>query len=243
MDSDWAALIVTAVITVGGGLAAFYRWLAQRRHERSQEEQRINALYVMPTLFAAEDLQSRLYNLLDQSGLVPLGRRDPGGQYAVETVYLLARYLAWEQLFLRFTYLATDPKVAGMTGRIRRDLSSDRFGTGPWTVFRPTQLSLGQAVTCWHDGALADTISFLEFKRRWGGGLGSDLGLDDAVDALRLASTIDELPPLTVERLARLQENLVELLNELELRMSIKGALRFTVGQGAARRVSARSPG
>lgn len=242
MDADWAAIVVTALITVGGGLAAFYRWSAQRRDERLQERQRTNALYVMPTLYAAEDLQSRLYNLLDRSGLVPLRRRDPGGLYAVETVYLLARYLAWEQLFLRFTYLATDPKVVGITGRIRRDLASDRYGTGPWTVFRPTQMALGQAVTYWHDAALADTISFLDFKNLWGDGLASDLGLDDAAEVLRRVSTVDELPPGTVKRLARLQANLVELLNVLEIHMSASGAGRFTVGRGAERRISARSP-
>lgn len=241
MDSEWVAIVVTALIAVGGGLAAFFRWLAERQDERSQERDRINALYVIPTLFAAEDLQSRLYNVLDQSGLVPLRRRDPDGQYAVETVYLLARYLAWEQLFLRFTYLATDAKVAGMTGRIRRDLATDRYGTGPWTVFRPTQMSLGQTVTHWRDGALADTITFLEFKRLWEDGLGSDLGMNDAAEALRHASTVDDLAPRTVDRLARLQANLVDLINELEIQMSTKGAERFTVGRGSERRISARS--
>ena len=162
----------------------------------------------MPTLFAAEDLQSRLYNLLDQSGLIPLRQRDPSGLYAVETVYLLARYLAWEQLLLRFTYIATDPRVVGITGRIRRDLASDAFGTGPWTFFRPTQMALGQVVTYWHqDGALADTISFLEFKALWSNGLASDLGLEDATESLRRVSSIDELPLRTVHRLARLQAN------------------------------------
>jgi hypothetical protein len=36
-----------------GGLFALYRWLNQREQEQQRERQRLNAIYVMSTLFAA----------------------------------------------------------------------------------------------------------------------------------------------------------------------------------------------
>ena len=195
----------------------------------------------MPTLFAAEDLQSRLCNLLDRHALIPLGERDPDGRYAVETVYLLARYPAWEQLLLRFTYLATEPMITDMTGRIRRDLACDRFGTGPWTLFRPPQMALGQAVAIWHDGgALADTISFLpgsleQYARRrtWPSGRGR--GAPSCVERRGTAAR---------RRLSGLLDcRRVSSRFSMNSRSTCLRAVseRFTVGLGTDRRISARS--
>lgn len=240
MTADWAGVLATVVVAVGGGLFAMYRWLNQREQEGRRERQRINAVYVMPTLFAAEDLQSRLYNLLCRSGLIPLRAHDPSGRYAVETVYLLARYLAWEQLLLRFTYLATDPTIVGLTSKVREDLATDSHGEDPWMIFRPTQLALGQAAIAPDGGGPADTISFLKFRSMWNDSqapLGAELGLDRAVKDLSKTADIQSLPSATLQRLSALQTNLVALLLALESRMSTAGD-GFSVGLGTARKTA-----
>lgn len=241
MSADWAGVLATVVIAVGGGLFALYRWLNQREREQKRERQRLNVIYVMPTLFAAEDLQSRLYNLLRRSGLTPLREHDPSGRYAVETVYLLARYLAWEQLLLRFTYLATDPTVVRLTARVRADLATDSFGDDPWMIFRPTQLALGQAAIAPEDGGgAANTISFLKFSSMWNDNqapLGAELGLDRAVEQLLNTADMKSLPAATLERLSALQTNLVALLIELESRMS-DGRGGFSIGLGTGRKTT-----
>ena len=241
MSADWAGVLATVAIAVGGGSFALYRWLNQREQENERERQRVNAVYMMPTLFAAEDLQSRLYNLLCRSGLVPLRRHDPSGRYAVETVYLLARYLAWEQLLLRFTYLATDPTIVRLTTKVREDLATDSFGEDPWMIFSPTQLALGQAAIAPDDGSdAANTIFFLKFNRMWNdnqASLGVELGLDRAGEALVKTPDMKSLPPATLRRLAALQTNLVALLVELESRMS-RGGDDFSIGLGTGRKTA-----
>src|SRR3954471_3616554 len=131
MSSDWAGVALTVVATLGTGMWALLKWSSERRREQAQERRHADALYLNPMLFAAEDLQSRLFNLLDKVGLAPLRRHDPEGRFAVETMHLFARYLAWEQLVLRFTYIATTPTVVRRIQTIRRILSSDAGGLDP----------------------------------------------------------------------------------------------------------------
>jgi hypothetical protein len=107
MNSDWAGVVATTLIAVFAGGWAVIRWSQEQDKSRDQERERCNTLYANPMLFAAQDLQSRLYNLLANQGLLPLREADPGGVYAVETVYLVARYFAWEQILLRFTHYGT----------------------------------------------------------------------------------------------------------------------------------------
>jgi hypothetical protein len=44
---------------------------------------------------ACEDLQSRIYNILERRGLRKLRERYPDGAYAKEILYLIVRYFGW----------------------------------------------------------------------------------------------------------------------------------------------------
>lgn len=231
MDADWAGVAVTVVATLGAAVWAVWTWSRQREEDRQQERQRVNSLYVNPMLFATEDLQSRLFNLLDRGGLLPLRNRDPEGRYAIETVYLLARYFAWEQLILRFTHFAAQPAVVNRTQTIRSILASDSDGIDSWCLFRPTQTALGQAVTVWRQGEVgfADTIPYQDFERLVSAGLARDLGLEAAVQSLQRATTIEDLPVRSRRRLAELQSQLVSLLEELEGKLTTNAQAPFSV--------------
>jgi len=71
---------------------AFWQWSHERDRERRRERERMAALYVNPFLSACEDLQSRIYNVLELQGLQALRERYPDGTYAEETLYLIVRY-------------------------------------------------------------------------------------------------------------------------------------------------------
>lgn len=141
--------------------------------------------------------------------------QEPPGRYAAETLYLLARFFAWEQQLLRFTYLATDPGVLEAANRIRKVLASSDGGLDSWCFFRTTQTALGQSVLVWRDvaGGIADTISIVEFERQLSAGLAHDLGLDRALDALRSATVIDDLGKRTVRRLEDLEAAVAGLID------------------------------
>lgn len=230
MSAEWATVLVTIVAAAATGAWAVWTSHTQRIKEAQAAQQRRDTLYLNPTLFAAEDLQSRLYNLLAKSGLGPLRTRFPDGRYATETVYLLARYFAWEQLLLRFTQFARDPEVIRQTRSIRESLSSDADGVDPWCVFRTTQTALGQEVLVWRVGEVgfADLKPLPEFDRRLRDGLAAELGLVDAIGSLEQATHIDQLPLESRRRLALLQCGLVGLLKTLEGRERISV---FTKGE------------
>lgn len=231
MNADWVGVLITLVATVGAAGWAVWTWASQRKADRLQERQRVDSLYVNPMLFAAQDLQSRLFNLLDRGGLGPLRKRDPAGGYAVELVYLLARYLAWEQLILRFTNFASDATVVRSTQKIREVLASDQNGVDPWCLFRPTQTALGQAVTVWRQGdvGFADSLPLMEFERQMEAGLAAALHLDDAVLSLRKASNIRDLDLRSRQRLAEVQSALVDLLEHVERALTTDEATPFSV--------------
>jgi hypothetical protein len=241
-SADWAGIAVTVVATLGAGIWALLKWSSERRREQAQERRHADALYLNPMLFAAEDLQSRLYNLLDKAGLVPLRKHEPKGRFAVETMHLFARYLAWEQLVLRFTYIATTPTVVRHIQTIRDILSSDTGGLDPWCLFRPTQTALGQAVLVWRQGetGFADTVPLQEFEEMMSDGLARALGLEDAVQSLRNATVITDLPPRTHNRLADCQSELVSLLNDIEDMLTTNPRSPFTLAAENSRRRSER---
>ncbi len=57
------------LIAVTMGLWAVWTWSQQREQERLTERARLAALYVNPFMSACEDLQSRIYNILELGGL------------------------------------------------------------------------------------------------------------------------------------------------------------------------------
>lgn len=168
----------------------------------------------MPFEAAADDLRSRLYNLLHNRGLAALRAQEPPGRYATETLFLLARFFAWEQQLLRFTYLAGDRNVVDAARNVRKVLASDAGGLDPWCLFRTTQTALGQSVLVWRNasGGFADTLSVVEFERQLMGGLAYDLGLEKALDALKNASVVEDLDGRTLRRLEDLRVSVEALL-------------------------------
>ena len=74
------------LLTVLAGLWALWKWSDKRREDRRVEQNRLAALYMNPFLFACEELQSRLYNILCLGGLGPLRKRHEY-PYAKETLY------------------------------------------------------------------------------------------------------------------------------------------------------------
>jgi hypothetical protein len=175
-DLQWATFSWTVVTALGAGLVAVatgiwavFTWMAQRAADRAAERQRIAALYVHPFLFAAEELQSRLFNILERRGLVPLTDSASPHPFAEETAYLVAQYFAWERALLRHGPHTGDREVIRLTGAIRKAFASD---TGPlgarMRLFHPEQRAIAQAMTRRIEGQLGielEVVPFHAFRR------------------------------------------------------------------------------
>jgi hypothetical protein len=261
-DVEWAKLswtiiaaLGTGMVAVGTGIWAVFTWVHQRRKDRSAERQRMAALYVHPFLFAAEELQSRLYNILELRGLEPL--MDPANPhpFAEETLYLVAQYFGWERAILRHGPYTGDATVIKLTRAIRQDFATDSLGSD-LRIFHPEQSAIAQAMMRRVPGQLGQELEVMpsqEFRRALrppasrrtvAGWLDrspqpSETSSLADIESLRraintLAATKDPNSPPGARRLARVQGHLVALLAYLERkeRLRLFDGERRTARQG-----------
>ncbi len=210
---QWLIPVATAVWGV-------WAWAADREREHNKDRARISALYVNPFLSACEDLQSRIYSILEVGGLPSLRKRYPDGTYAEETLYLIVRYFGWAVAVERHGPYTQDPVVMQLVSAVRHAFSSSSSPqqVGPFNFFQPEQKALGKLVMTSMEGQYGfepDTISYYEFKRRLEAPpLAESASLLETLDALRNAVNAQSLPGR--DRLEDAQNQLVDLLSYLE---------------------------
>jgi hypothetical protein len=210
----WLVPAATAVWAVA-------TWAHEHALQREKERQRITALYVNPFLSACEDLQSRIYKLLELDGLDVLKQRYSDGSYAEETLYLIVRFFGWLAAVNRHGPYTQDPVVIQHATGIRRAFGTSRSGysVGPFNFFPAEQKALGKIIM--HDaegeyGRELDTISFYEFRevvnsvRR----MPESVAVKQTLENLRNARSVDDIGGQ--DRLAEAQNHLVDLLEYLE---------------------------
>ena len=76
MELDWVQLIswLSALVTVFWAVCEF---TVERQAKQKEERKQLSALYINPFLLACEELQSRIYNILDDgAGSVGSGFRN-----------------------------------------------------------------------------------------------------------------------------------------------------------------------
>lgn len=208
------------LIPVAMGLWAIWTWSQDREQDRQKERARLAALYVNPFLSACEDLQSRIYNILEYDGLSTLRQRYPDGTYAEETLYLIVRYFGWETAMHRYSPYTQNPVVTRHAEAVRRVFSTSdaELPVGPFNFFHPEQKALGKMVMrrlSGQYGVELDTISFYEFKDHLTSPpLSASASVQQTLEALRNAKDTGSLAGR--DRLARAQCYLVDLLRYLE---------------------------
>ncbi len=233
INMQWLAPVATAIWAV-------WTWAADRERDRDKERTRIAALYVKPFLSACEDLQSRIYSILELDGLHTLRKRYPDGSYAEETLYLIIRYLGWNWAAARHgpsSYIE-DPVVMRLTSAVSSALStaSSVQQVGPFNFFHAEQKDLGKLLLNRVDGPYGlefDTISRYEFKKLLASPPLSDSeAVKETLEALRSADDAQALPGR--DRLIGVQIHLVELLIYVEKKAG------YTLFQG--KRKKCRAP-
>ncbi len=210
------------LIPLATGVWAIWTWAADRERERNKERARMAALYVTPFLSACEDLQSRIYSILELGGLRTLRKRYPDGSYAEETLYLIVRYLGWRIVAARHgPYAYTENPVAmRLTSAVCSAFAtaSSAQQVGPFNFFHPEQKDLGKLLMTRFDGPYGvefDTISCSEFKKRLASPpLSDSAAVKETLEALRSADDAKILPGR--DRLMEVQNHLVELLAYFE---------------------------
>ena len=240
------------LIPVAMGLWAVWTWSQEREQERLTERARLAALYVNPFMSACEDLQSRIYNILELGGLRTLRKRYPDGAYAEEILYLIVRYFGWAAALSRYSPYSQDPVVTRLAEAVRDAFATTGAGfpVGPFNFFHPEQKALGKMVMSrmqGQHGMELDTISSYEFRQRLASpALSGSQSVQQSLETLRNAENAETLPGR--RRLEIAQHHLVDVLHYLEEREGYRlfagerkkcSSLRERSARNGSQRVSA----
>ncbi len=214
-------LPTTWLVPAATAVWAIWTWAHEQALLRDKERNRITALYVNPFLTACEDLQARIYNILELDGLGKLRERYPDGSFAEETLYLIVRFFGWSVAVNRYGPYTQDRHVIRHMTAVRRAFATSRAGcpVGPFNFFLAEQRALGKLMMHRVDGEYGhemDTISYYEFRDicRSPERMPDSAAVTETLEALRSAGSADGLRG--AERLAEAQGRLVDLLAYLE---------------------------
>jgi hypothetical protein len=208
------------LIPVTMGLWAIWTWSQEREQERLTRRASLAALYVNPFMSACEDLQSRIYSILELGGLRILRQRYPDGAYAEEVLYLIVRYFGWAAALSRYSPYSQDAVVIRLSEAVRDAFATTgaSFPVGPFNFFHPEQKALGKLVMSrmqGQHGIELDTISSYKFRQRLTlPALSNSQSVQQSLEALRNAEDVENLPGRN--RLEKAQHHLVDLLHYLE---------------------------
>ena len=141
INMQWMIPLATAAWAV-------WTWAADREQERKKDRARIAGLYVNPFISACEDLQSRIYSILELGGLQSLRKRYPDGFYADETLYIIVRYFGWMVAVERHGPYTRDPVVMRLVSSVSSAFAaaSSTQEVGPFNFFHTEQKALGKLV-------------------------------------------------------------------------------------------------
>lgn len=208
------------LVPAATALWGLWTWAHEKDIDRNRERARLAALYVNPFLSACEDLQSRIYNILEQDGLHTLRIRYPDGSYAEETLYLIIRWFGWLKTALRYGPYTQNRQVILLAEEMRNAFSTTAYPVGAFAFFRPEQKSLGRMIMTRFEGQYGielDTIPYCEFLQRMETPIckGSD-AVQQSLVALRETENAINLPGR--ERLVTVQNHLVDLLTYVEFK-------------------------
>lgn len=216
---EWLKLGGSALAGAAAAGWALFTWFRKQRdkarkesEEREKKRRKQSQAYVSPILLAANALQSRLYNILELDGLSVLRARQ--ANYAEETLYQMALYFGRDYYLREQGPYIKDNTVREMSEAVRESFATDRYGLGPFCVFRPDQDALGQLVVRREEKGY-EPISLYDFKEKISAAPFSQFRfLNDTLGALRNAQNRSELAGH--DRLVEVQNRLVDFLEYLE---------------------------
>lgn len=239
------AQILSVLSALAAAVWSVWTWSEEQERQRQLKRDQEAALYVNPFIIAIEELQSRLYSLLEEDDLACYKKEYPD-QYefaspaAIEILYRLSQYFGWAHRTFRYGPYTKDPALIELNRQIGEAFENrDGFPGDAFLFSIDERVSLGEAVVKRVGEVTAvlpvfESISLYHFEEELGNeqskqaplfqskAVGSTL---KAIDRAERAEALEGR-----ERLAVLQNLLVSLVDYLESREN------FSVAIGGRRR-------
>lgn len=197
--------------------------IEEQRATRVKQEDRLDLMnrVRLPLLWAAFDLQSRIYNIEAQGFLAVYllhGTPEQRTYARRNTVYLFAQYLAWVEIIRRGVYFLDlgnkqeNRELVNQFSRISGILTSDGFPDLLFCIFRGDQRAIGEIMLETLPGGELSCIGYADFCTK------SDAEPRFAQWFMRLSKDIDQLAEGDQgnPRLLILQNSLIDLINLLD---------------------------
>jgi len=175
------SLTASLAVALATGLLTIY---SDERKDRREREYLLRK-YRDPLLLAAQDLQARLHNIVENNVLSFLhGSQDHQDCLIIYTAFLFGQYLSWTHILrqqVQFACFATEERGGGnkrlgdVLGRIQQCLNSDARGEAevPFLLWKGHQLAIGELMTVASTVAVPSStaggvcMGFAEFTRNW----------------------------------------------------------------------------
>jgi hypothetical protein len=242
-------LIISILSAVTAAVWSVWTWREEQETAREIKRDQESALFVNSFIQAMEELQARLYGILEKDDLAFFKKdypkeQEPDFPIALEMLYRLSKFFGWTYRIFRYGPYTNDPVVIEQVRKISETLESHtRFKGDAFRFTYEERVALGDAVVrrtgdmigaipvfesitvfhFWEDVCNKAGVRYMVFQSR---------AFRRTLEAIDRAKRVDELEG--VERLAVLQNRLVDLLAYLE---SMEG---FTVSPEKRRKARLR---
>lgn len=183
------SLATSIVVAIFTGLLNIYT----DDRKALKETERLLRKYRDPLHLAAQDLQARLYNIIELGILSYLhGTDEQQDCLVIYTAYLLGQYLSWAHVLrqqAQFACFATNEKgrarrVEGVLRSVQRCLNSDEVAGEAFLLWKGQQSAIGELMTVSGQDASGSSemycMGFAEFTRKWKAGRFAKDGNGDA---------------------------------------------------------------
>ena len=238
-------LILSVLSALAAAVWSVWTWSEDQQKQRQLKRDQEAALYVNPFILAIEELQSRLYSILEEDELAFYKKKYPdqyefGSPFAIEILYRLSQYFGWAHRAFRYGPYTKDPNVIELTRQIAETFENrDKFSGDAFLFSIDERVSLGEVVVRRVGEVTAvlpvfESIPLFQFEEELGDQQSKHAPLFQRKAVCSTLKAIDRADrPEALEgheRLATLQNLLANLLAYLE---SKEG---FTVSIGERRR-------
>ncbi|MBE9001147.1 hypothetical protein IQ274_23720 [Nostoc sp. LEGE 12447] len=166
-------LLVSSIIggIIGAMTKLIFDVILPQKLQNSLQVKKVVEKYRNPILRASLDLQSRLYNIVDQSFLqIYCHRSDVDKEYAItSTLYVFAEFLAWTEIlrrevqFLDFGNAKSNQELERLLGNISRQFTSDALNF-TFRLPKGQQRAIGEIMIV--EGESLECIGFAKFASK-----------------------------------------------------------------------------
>lgn len=177
MMADSTIAIIVAAVALAGTIitAGFSAWFAywSDKHKRQRELRVFFAKYQDAILLASQDLQSRLYNIVDYK-ITEFYSCD--GRFKdnllIYTAFVVGQYLSWVYIirqraqFLQYETGQTNKQITTAIDAVSDEWLSDLYGEC-FMLWRGDQMAIGEMMTV-RDGDQLSPMGYGTFFTKWG---------------------------------------------------------------------------